>query len=199
MIASVRENFDGKIIIADGGSTDGSVEWLKKQDIILIENSIGVVESFNKCFNLASGFVINLNDDCIVHGDIFNLDQFQPEVGQIALPFSDKILTRDYRYIQLGFHFYLYANFGITRKELGDKVGWWGQYRTYAGDAELSMQIQRLGYRVEKYKGSGWIEHLEVEDSTRKPNTDSERFYKKWMLLSQPSGMLVGTKSQNER
>ncbi len=196
MMASVRENArDYHFVIADGGSTDGTVEWLKKQpDVTLLENAVGVVNGINQAFNLARGFIVNLNDDVIVHGDIFNLEQFRdPTVGQVTLPFSDKVLDKDYMYVKLGYHYYLYANFGITRKELGDKVGWWGDYRKYAGDSELSMQIHRLGYRVEEYKGTGWIEHLEVSPSL---NLDSEKFYAKWTsaLYSQPSGILVGTK-----
>src|SRR3972149_3857910 len=86
---------------------------------------------------------------------------------------------------------WLYANFGVTRNWLGNKLGWWGGYDHYSGDAELSLKIWDAGYKVVKLDGNGHILHLEVQDSTRKGNNDSEKFYAKWNDWEGPSGIKI--------
>ena len=69
-ISTIREfvKCEYEIIIADGGSIEGSREWMAKQkDVIMIgERSLsGAVDAYNKAFSIASGkFVAHLNDDC---------------------------------------------------------------------------------------------------------------------------------------
>jgi GT2 family glycosyltransferase len=194
-----------EFVIADGFSQDGTLEWIEEQrDIHLIQMGArtGAVNSFNAAFKECRGkYIVNLNDDILIHGDIFcrAVEQLEadPEIGQVAIPFreSDEASPKfDFIPHQKTGREWLYANFGVTRKSLGDKLGWWGNYDTYAGDAELSLKIWDAGYKVVKLDGGGYILHLAVQDSTRRGNTDSHKFYDKWKNWEGPAGVkaLIG-------
>lgn len=89
-----------------------------------------------------------------------------PEVGQVALAWRDKD-ARDGRYKTGRILERYYANFGITRKWLGDHVGWFGgEYLTYSCDQEMSFRIQELGYQVVLLGGCK-VEHLRIQDELR--------------------------------
>lgn len=193
MINSVRERVDGieyEFVIVDSHSDDGTEAYLRQQkDVVVIEQDRwGAVCAFNEAFKHCSGsFVFNANDDCVVHGDLFNeaIAQMRDEqIGQVAFPFGKEELSTTVAYVRLGRprNYVMYSNFGITRKWLGDKVSWWGNglYHKYAGDSELSCRIWDEGYRVVSLQGKGWVEHLEVEDELRVDNVDSPKFYEKW-------------------
>ena len=76
---SIFDGFKGidyqyEIIIADGGSTDGTLEYLRGLDSIkLIEQGrlIGVVKAVNDCLKMANGdYVFTANDDFVLFPDI---------------------------------------------------------------------------------------------------------------------------------
>lgn len=74
-IATLRKstypNFE--IIIVDNGSADGSKEWLKAQDdVVLVDlpENLGVTGGHNKGYEAAKGeFIANLNNDTVVDQD----------------------------------------------------------------------------------------------------------------------------------
>jgi GT2 family glycosyltransferase len=73
---------------------------------------------------------------------------------------------------------FLYANFGVTRRELGQQVGWWGRHsHHYGGDTELSLRIWRLGYSVLPltYQPNCFIRHYRAQDQTRIENDGEGR------------------------
>jgi hypothetical protein len=76
----------------------------------------------------------------------------------------------------------IYANFGVTRRWLGDKVGWWGDWEHYGGDAELSFSIFVAGYTIDELHG-GRIDHFRVQDKTRRICYHNQAFMDKWMRL----------------
>ena len=73
MVASVRLSvgvgIPYEIIIVDGGSTDGTIQWCRMQDdIVLIEQGklLGAVKAFNAGFAIARGkYTIPANDDIL--------------------------------------------------------------------------------------------------------------------------------------
>lgn len=192
MIESVRERVQGldyEIIIVDSFSEDGTQEYLRNQpDVLTLEQKrLGAVRAFNFGFSVAQGtYVCNLNDDVICHGDLFNeaiAQMRDPQIGQVAFPFGKEELLKTCAYMHPGKtrNLLLYGNFAMTRRVTGTLLGWWGKYyKQYAGDAELSMRIHQVGLSVVELVGKGWIEHLELQDSTRVENKDSAKFYERW-------------------
>lgn len=194
-IESARQSCAGieaEVIVIDGGSRDGTLEWLRKQRVILIEQgaAYGAVAAFNAGFYAAEGdYVAALNDDCVVVGDTLRLAcdylDAHADVGQLAIPWHD-VGDKDIRvmHVTLGLQQIdvIYANFGVTRRNLGDAVGWWGNWQHYGGDCELSFQILMAGYKVVALPG-GQIVHFRVQDETRKVCHYNKAFMDKWMKL----------------
>jgi hypothetical protein len=155
-IAAVRRSCTGmeyEIIVVDGGSTDGTLEWLESQErVICIRQGrlLGATRAYNAGFRLARApYVCHINDDDLVHEDCIRKGlwyiQDRPDVGQVAFAFD--LWNPDYGFD--GVFGITYANKGITRRELGDRAQWWDErYYTYAADTELSCRITEMGYRV---------------------------------------------------
>jgi len=178
-----------EIVVVDGGSDDGTQRWcLAQPDVVLIAQKelVGAIRAFNTGFAHARGrYVVHLNDDCEVVGDcIYDAWEFLENedswnVGQLAFPFRDP--GQEYK-LQLVSH-RPYANFGMTRRWLGNHVGWWGtRAHTYSGDPELSLSIQARGFRV---VGSNncVVDHLRHHDTLRaryQINKDNEQLYARW-------------------
>lgn len=170
MIVSARQakgnlHFDLNFSIVDGGSTDGSIEWLKKQnDVILTEHRelLGGVKAFNDGAYAANGtYVILANDDIEFLPNSISLAvhymQSHSDCG-IGCFYQDRngkdwhieemrvIKNNGNRYYQAsGF----YGQVCIIPKDLGDMVNWWGDYlHTYGGDNEISCNIYELGFKI---------------------------------------------------
>lgn len=194
-IASVRRScgtMEHEIIVVDGGSRDGTEQWARMDHLVFIEQGApyGAVAAFNAGFYAAEGeYVAALNDDCVVVGNTLPLAcdylDSHPETGQVAIPWHDigdkdvmvqrVVIGRQQRKC-------IYANFGVTRRWLGDKVGWWGDWDHYSGDCELSFQILVSGYRVDELRG-GQIDHFRVQDGTRRICYHNQKFMDKWMNI----------------
>lgn len=155
-IAAVRRSVAGlnyEIVVVDGGSTDGTLEWLEDQsNVICVKQGrlLGAVRAYNAGFRLARApYICHINDDDIVQEDCIRKGlwyiQDRSGVGQVAFAFD----LWDPSYGFDGVFGITYANKGITRRELGDRAGWWDErYYTYAADAELSCRIAEMGYRI---------------------------------------------------
>lgn len=181
-----------EVIVVDGGSSDGTLRWLRERrdKIITIEQgaAYGAVYAYNAGFYAAEGdYVAALNDDCEVIGDTLAracryLDE-HPTCGQVAIPWHDHG-DKDARvmHVALGRQMLdvIYANFGVTRRWIGDRVGWWGTYlEHYGGDCELSFMIWHAGYTVDELTG-GMIEHARVQDNTRRICHFNAAFASRW-------------------
>lgn len=151
-----------EIVVADGGSTDGSREWLVKQpNVVLVDGGLeGAVRAFNRAFDAAQGHVIcTLNDDCVPRPQSI---QFavqtllnQPGVGQVAMAFTRPGRPEPFlQPLSSQQPERWYANFGVLSRALAGVVAyiqgglWWPGYYTYGGDCELSAWIHTLGWQV---------------------------------------------------
>lgn len=206
MVESIRRSIGigitYEIVLVDGGSTDGSIEWMKDQkDVVLIEQHelLGAVKAFNAgCLKAKGKYVILANDDIefkyesvqnsIAYMDdhldtgigCFNQNRLSSEYTVSKMPaVSDGKKTWCY-----------YGQVCIVPKWLGDKVGWWGDYlHTYGGDNELSCNIIELGFKIDPLEYC-CIEDYKVEDDLRGKNNpvdhlqgghpDSAKWVKKW-------------------
>lgn len=194
-IASIRKScgrLEHEIIVVDGGSRDGTQSWARNDHLVFIEQgaAYGAVAAFNAGFYAAEGeYVAALNDDCVVVGNTLPMAcdylDTHSETGQVAIPWHD-IGDKDIQVqrVTLGLQNVkvIYANFGVTRRWIGDEVGWWGNWEHYSGDCELSFQIITHGYRVDELIG-GQIDHYRVQDSTRRICYHNQSFLDKWMKL----------------
>lgn len=178
MVDSARGSFAGtwglawEFVVVDGGSTDGTLDWLKGQpDCRVIEhgNLLGAVKAFNDGALAARGqYVVLANDDVEFVGDAlpraWAFMQARPRCG-IGCFYQDRNRQSmaegpgkwhvelmpavvqaggEYRPVQVA-----YGQVCIVPKALGDRVGWWGDYlRTYGGDNELSANVYEAGYGV---------------------------------------------------
>ena len=165
MVYSVRKSvftLPYEMIVVDGGSTDGTLEWCKSQsDIKLIEHGelLGAVKAFNDGAYAATGkYVILANDDIEFIDEsllaAYSFMEDSPKVGVGCFyqnrgnkPWHvEQMLAVNTEGRQVLAY---YGQVVIVPREIGNKVGWWGNYlRTYGGDNELSCNVWELGYTV---------------------------------------------------
>ena len=208
-IAVVRENvrLAHELVIVDGGSTDGSVEWLQAQpDVRLHVESErgGCCRAYDTGFRLARApFVLWLNDDsyplagAVEHAIALLERDDMTDVGMIACyhthhdPYNELHgFDRDgQRWGVLHVRGVPYANFGALRSSLLEQVGYLDtDYYFCAWDPDLSLKVQReAGLKVLSSPAAA-VFHEELHDQRKAADggavrtRDNERLFKKWNL-----------------
>jgi glycosyltransferase involved in cell wall biosynthesis len=195
-IASVRASqidVPYEIIVVDGGSRDGTIDWLTEQrDIIsIVQHNREVSEGkarrkrswgyfMNLAFKCAEGrYVCLISDDSVIHPDtlangVRHFDRAIVDGRRIgAVPFYWRSWPEEKVY-RLGFTLggKIMVNHGLFLREALEQVGWIDDrnYDFYCADGDLSLKIWRAGYEIDACK-TALLEHFErVDPNVREQN-----------------------------
>lgn len=199
-----------RIIVVDGGSTDGSREWLRHEPDITVIEQDGPLTGAVKAFNLGFAYAVDHDYDYVCH-----LNDDAEFVTPLAIEKAIELMEQDATIGEVAFEFDLrgywafeppvngrpYANFGVVRRDVGmavaraqgDPTGcaWWNPiYRTYGADTEFGVWVWKLGYRVFEAYGLR-VHDMNAQDQLRRENLiHNDR---------NPDGILFWNRWYNER
>jgi len=195
-IESVRRELaglNGEILVIDGGSTDGSIDWLlRQQDIITTVQynraEIGGVAMrrrswggfMNIVFRAAAGrLVLMISDDCLllpgsIRAAVTRIDEANTaglQVGGCAFYFRNWPEEQTY-YVQRTLGGNLMVNHGIYIREALEAVGYADedQYVFYKADTDLSLKIWQAGFHIIDSPGSICEHYLDAGEAARISN-----------------------------
>lgn len=183
-LESIRANgiqMPYEIIVIDGGSQDGSLEWLTKQsDILTIAQHNRSADKpsqrrrswgyfMNLGFRIAQGrWILMLSDDCVLVRDsvasaITHADELQRagrKIGGVAFYYRDWPEERDY-YVQTTLGAMLMVNHGLFSKDALVAVGYADEesYSFYKCDSDLALRMWAAGFEVVDCPNA-FVEHL---------------------------------------
>ena len=213
-VESVRTNLQGlrgEIIVVDGGSSDGSIEWLVTQrDIVSViqhnrYEELGQTrrrmtwgQFMNIGFRAASApRVAMISDDCyLLPGAIGNAlgrmdeaEQAGLRIGACAFYFRNWPQEGAY-YVQRTLGGNLMVNHGVYTREALTAAGYANEddYAFYKADSDLSLAIWQAGYAIVDAPQSICEHFMSAEELARVSNNatlefDREQLRKRWPEL----------------
>lgn len=216
-IESVRaelESIPHEIIVADGGSSDRTLEWLIRQkDIItIVQHNRGEWRGkpikrrswgyfINLAFKSAQGkYVCMLSDDCLViPGAIKNgISLFENKlkksrkIGAAAFYWRNWPEQKEY-WVGQTFGNRFFVNHGLYLKQALEEVGYADEenYRFYHADGDLCLRMEEKGYVCIDSPDSFIEHHSHANVEVRKSNLGAQRkdwktYEKRWARLGTP-------------
>lgn len=187
-----------EIIVVDGGSTDGSIQWLTRQkDIItLVQHNRGRWQNheiprrswgyfMNLGFKCAQGrYIAMISDDSmLLPGAIRNgVSQFEllrrqgRNIGALAFYWRNWPEQREY-WVGLTLGRRMFVNHGLFLREALEAVGWIEQdeLKFYYADGDLCLKLWQKGYEVSDCPDA-FVEHFgHANSEVRRSNLERER------------------------
>lgn len=210
LVGKIRTEHE--IIVIDAGSTDGTIEFLRKRSgvrAVFDGKLIGQAQSLNGVLRqIKSKYFCWLSDDNIVvdgmldiAADILEQDE---DIGMVALKTAD--VTGPYvnePYIGgIWPSGVLNCNQGMSRTELFQRLGGFDEeFRDYGIDSDLTTKVLLAGYKVVMTKDVA-VQHYRDHEAVTWTNNDErqrrtelarERYKNKYaMLIQYHSGSLRG-------
>ena len=204
-IQTIRENgisVSYEIIVIDGGSTDGSIDYLVSQkDIItIIQHNHDIWKKkeikkkswgyyMNIAFQASHGkYIVMISDDCLLIPEsimnAFNLFEEQlsieNKIGGIAFYWRNMPYEKMY-YVRQTLGHKLSINYGVYLKKALEEVGYCEEdnYPFYYGDGDLSLKLWKAGYSIIDCK-KAFVEHFHFATMRiRQKNSDQKEEHKK--------------------
>ncbi len=207
-LGAIRQNCGCccEMIVVDGGSEDGAREWLADQPdvrLILEPEREGAVRAFNKGFRAATAeYVMWLNDDAeLIPGSVpAAIEMIErpdlSDVGMVAFYHNwrsernvlDRVEHDGETFELCHVRGYPYANFGLLRRTLLERVGFADERFYFFGfDPDLSLKIQiDEGLKVIGCRRA-IVRHEEHHDDRKVSDlavggADNEKLFAKWNL-----------------
>jgi glycosyltransferase involved in cell wall biosynthesis len=170
-VASVADQEGGRFehIVIDGGSTDGSGEWLAKQDQTssTSEKDNGMYDAINKGLKLAKGNILAyLNcDEQYLPGTLAYVKDYFTRNPDVDMIFADLLLIRPdgsllaYRkgfqprwFYILTSHLYVLSCTMFFRKRIIEEGFFFDIHYRAVGDAEFVVRVLRSGFKARHIK-----------------------------------------------
>jgi GT2 family glycosyltransferase len=200
-----------EIIVVDGGSADGSREWLATQAdlrVILEPRREGAVRALNLGFRAATGcYVMWLNDDAYplpgaVEAAVLMIERPDlSDLGMVAFYHNwhsehnvlDRVEHNGRTYELCHVRGHPYANFGLLRRELLKRVGFADErYYFFGFDPDLSLKVELCAGLAVIGCRRALIHHDEHHDDRKRADLaageeDNAKLFAKWKLPDKDS------------
>jgi len=200
-VESIRSNgitVPYEIIVVDGGSTDGALEWLAQQSdvITIIQHNRSCTDGqsarkrnwgyfMNLGFKCAEGrYVVMMSDDSLlIPGAVMNgiqhYESLQGQgrtVGAIAYYWRNWPEQKDY-WVGLTLGQKMFVNHGMYVRSALERVGWIDQdrFQFYYADGDVCLKLWQHGYEVVDCPAA-FVEHYtHANQKVRESNLMGER------------------------
>ena len=203
-----------ELVIVDGGSVDGTIEWLSYQkDIIsVVQHNHGTFNGkqisrrpwayfINIGFKISQGtYILMLSDDSLIRPGAVNngLNFIEAKralghnIGGVAFYFRDYPIRKKFAVaVNVG---NLYVNHGIFLNSAVKEVDYFDEdYHFYFSDTDIALKMKRQGYSILPSPNS-FVEHYyDADPEVRQRNNgdlkeqDRLRLINKWCGIAYPS------------